>query len=264
MTTRSELQAKTIKDLRDIATAVDIEPNGLQKAKLIDAIMGAEGFDGAAGGPPVDLPETVKKLDTATEDSETETDLSASDSEVDLTSDLESRDTSEEDSGAATETSGTESDRESDTSSDTGSDSGPGQADEMRSKDGGSGGQSRDQGRNQPRDQQGDRDDGNRSRNRNRNRECECEDADAATGAEVRAGPRGAGPDHPRGGLRGSHRDRARDAGDHHPLLVLVRHLRVRRLLVRALRVGRRDGRAVLGPSGPRVPRGASIALTRP
>ena len=170
MTTRSELQAKTIKDLRDIATAVDIEPNGLQKAKLIDAIMGAEGFDGAAGGPPVDLPETVKKLDTATEDSETETDLSASDSEVDLTSDLESRDTSEEDSGAATETSGTESDRESDTSSDTGSDSGPGQADEMRSKDGGSGGQSRDQGRNQPRDQQGDRDDGNRSRNRNRNR----------------------------------------------------------------------------------------------
>ena len=65
----------------------------------------------------------------------------------------------------------------------------------------------------------------------------------------------------PSRGLRGTHRDRARDAGDHHPLLVLVRHLRVRRLLVRALRVGRRDGRAVLGPSGARAPPAVGGAL---
>ena len=56
-----------------------------------------------------------------------------------------------------------------------------------------------------------------------------------------RPASRGRGPDHPRGGLRGSRRDRARDAGDHHPLLVLVRDLRVRRLLVRTVpgRAGR-------------------------
>ena len=154
MTTRSELQAKTINDLRDIATAVDIEPDGLQKAKLIDAIMGADGFDGAAGGLPVDLPGTmtkpVKRSDSATEDSETVTDL--------IASDRASEDASEEDSGSTTETSGTELD--------TSSSSVNGQADEKRSKDGESGGQSRDQAR----DQGGEREDGNRNRGRNRNR----------------------------------------------------------------------------------------------
>ena len=150
MTTRSELQAKTIKDLRDIAGVVGIETDGLQKARLIDAIMGANGFEGAVGAPPVDLPEavttTAKKSEHETEDSETATDLTASDSKQ------ESDASSEEDAGAAIETSDPDT-------------SGSGQADEMRSKGGGSGGQSR----NQSRDQSGDRD-GNRNRNRNRNR----------------------------------------------------------------------------------------------
>ena len=150
MTTRSELQAKTINDLRDIAGVVGIETDGLQKAKLIDAIMGANGFEGAVGAPPVDLPEavttTAKKSEHETEDSETATDLTASDSKP------ESDVSSEEDAGAAIETSDPDT-------------SGSGQADEMRSKGGGSGGQSR----NQSRDQSGDRD-GNRNRNRNRNR----------------------------------------------------------------------------------------------
>jgi len=142
MTTRSELQAKTIKDLRDVAGAVGIEADGLQKAKLIDAIMGAEGFDGAQAAPPVDLPEavtkSVKESDGDADNSETATDLTAKDSTS------ESDASSEADAGSATET--PDSDKES------------GQADEKRPKDTGSGGQSRD----------GDRDGNRRNRNRNR------------------------------------------------------------------------------------------------
>ena len=92
---------------------------------------------------------------------------------------------------------------------------------------------------------------------RTRQRGC----GDAAPCAGIRTGPPGGGPDHPRGGLRGPHRDRARDARDHHPLLVLVGHLRVRRLLVRAVRAGRRDGRTVLGPSRARAPPAVGGAL---
>ncbi len=150
MTTRSELQAKTIKDLREIAGAVGIETDGLQKAKLIDAIMGADGFDGAAGAPPVDLPDTVTKTpkssENGAEDSETAPDLTASDDESETASEV--------DAGAASETS------DADEASD--------QADEMPSKDGGSGGQSKG---NRDRDGGGDREGGgNRNRNRNRNR----------------------------------------------------------------------------------------------
>ena len=151
MTTRSELQAKTIKDLRDVGTAVGIETDGLQKAKLIDAIMGAEGFDGSAGAPQVDLPDvvtnTAEESAKETTDSETVTDLEELGSAI-----AESDASSEEDSRAASETSGS------------GDESETGQADETRSKNDGSGGQSRDRSRDH-----GDRD-GNRNRNRNRNR----------------------------------------------------------------------------------------------
>ena len=61
MATRSELQAKNIKDLRSIAQAVGIPTNGVQKAKLIDAIMGAGAYDGSDGVLPIDLPEVVSK-----------------------------------------------------------------------------------------------------------------------------------------------------------------------------------------------------------
>ena len=155
MTTRSELQVKTIKDLRDIAGAVGIEADGLQKAKLIDVIMGAEGFDSADGGPPMDLPETVTKLeDSAKEDSDTGDQAAPSEelsSEELAPVEVPADETpSEEDSGAAIETSGEEPDSE------------PDQADKKSAKDGGS---SRDNSRDG-----GDRDDGNRNRNRNRNR----------------------------------------------------------------------------------------------
>ena len=63
MATRSELQAKSIKNLRDIAQAVGIETDGIQKAKLIDAIMGAGAYDGSDGMATLDLPEVVTKDD---------------------------------------------------------------------------------------------------------------------------------------------------------------------------------------------------------
>ena len=61
MATRSELQAKSIKDLRSIAKAVGIPTAGVQKAKLIDAIMGAGAYDATDGVLPIDLPEVVSK-----------------------------------------------------------------------------------------------------------------------------------------------------------------------------------------------------------
>ncbi|HDH03077.1 MAG TPA: transcription termination factor Rho, partial [Actinobacteria bacterium] len=60
MTTRSELQAKSIKDLRDVATAVGIDPNGLQKAKLIDAIVGSDDFELSTDAPAIELPGAVE------------------------------------------------------------------------------------------------------------------------------------------------------------------------------------------------------------
>ena len=61
MTTRSELQAKSIKDLRSIGQAVGIKTDGIQKAKLIDAIMGTGAYDGSDGTVTLDLPEVVTK-----------------------------------------------------------------------------------------------------------------------------------------------------------------------------------------------------------
>ena len=59
MATRSELQAKNVKDLRTIAQAAGVDTGGLQKAKLIDAILGAGGYEGADGAASVDLPEVI-------------------------------------------------------------------------------------------------------------------------------------------------------------------------------------------------------------
>jgi transcription termination factor Rho len=67
MTSRSELQAKSVKDLKEIAAAIGIESNGLQKAKLIDAIMGSDDFEVSAEEPPVELPGTVEKEAEAAE-----------------------------------------------------------------------------------------------------------------------------------------------------------------------------------------------------
>ena len=63
MTTRSELRAKSVKDLKEIATAIGIETDGLQKAKLIEAIMGSDDFETSSEVAPVDLPAPVAKSD---------------------------------------------------------------------------------------------------------------------------------------------------------------------------------------------------------
>ena len=61
MTSRAELQGKTIKDLQTVAEAVGIETDGLQKAKLIDAILGADGVEVLDEPASVDLPGTVER-----------------------------------------------------------------------------------------------------------------------------------------------------------------------------------------------------------
>jgi transcription termination factor Rho len=63
MTTRSELRAKSVKDLKEIAVAIGIETDGLQKAKLIEAIMGSDDFETSSDVAPVDLPAPVAKSD---------------------------------------------------------------------------------------------------------------------------------------------------------------------------------------------------------
>ena len=56
MTSRSELQGKPINDLREIAASVGIESNGLQKAKLIEAILNSVDFVVSDEPAPIDLP----------------------------------------------------------------------------------------------------------------------------------------------------------------------------------------------------------------
>jgi transcription termination factor Rho len=65
MTTRSELQGKTLDDLRTIATSVGVEADGLQKAKLIAAILQSGGVEVKAPDP-VELPAAEKMTSTST------------------------------------------------------------------------------------------------------------------------------------------------------------------------------------------------------
>ncbi|MDR9450983.1 MAG: hypothetical protein RI637_07195, partial [Acidimicrobiia bacterium] len=76
MTSRSELQGKPINDLREIAASVGVESNGLQKAKLIEAILnsadfvvsdepGAIDLPVAVPAPPADADETKEVVDEA-------------------------------------------------------------------------------------------------------------------------------------------------------------------------------------------------------
>ncbi len=65
MTTRADLQGKSIKDLRAIAGALGIETEGLQKAKLIGEILGSDGFEASDDPAPVELPAaSVKEEET--------------------------------------------------------------------------------------------------------------------------------------------------------------------------------------------------------
>jgi transcription termination factor Rho len=57
MSTRAQLQAKSIGELREIAKAVGIEADGLQKAKIITALVEAgEAAEGSASTENIDLP----------------------------------------------------------------------------------------------------------------------------------------------------------------------------------------------------------------
>jgi transcription termination factor Rho len=59
MTSRSELQGKPVKDLREIAASVGVESDGLQKAKLIEAILASADFEVSEEPAPIDLPAAV-------------------------------------------------------------------------------------------------------------------------------------------------------------------------------------------------------------
>jgi transcription termination factor Rho len=64
MTTRAELQGKSLEDLRTIASSVGVETDGLQKAKLIAAILGSEKFELSEDPAPVELPSAEKKSES--------------------------------------------------------------------------------------------------------------------------------------------------------------------------------------------------------
>ena len=70
MTSRSELQGKPINDLREIAASVGIESNGLQKAKLIEAILNSVDFVVSDEPAPIDLPSAGPAVAPAAENEE--------------------------------------------------------------------------------------------------------------------------------------------------------------------------------------------------
>ncbi len=61
MTTRAELQGKSLEDLRTIASSVGVETDGLQKAKIIAAILSSDEFELSEETAPVELPSAEKK-----------------------------------------------------------------------------------------------------------------------------------------------------------------------------------------------------------
>ena len=63
MTTRAQLQSKSIDELREVAKAAGVETDGLQKSKLIAALM--EAGEVAEGKPTeeVDLPKATQRSD---------------------------------------------------------------------------------------------------------------------------------------------------------------------------------------------------------
>ena len=63
MTTRAQLQSKTIDELRQIADAVGIETDGLQKSKLISALVDAGQVAEPAPGEELDLPQATPRTE---------------------------------------------------------------------------------------------------------------------------------------------------------------------------------------------------------
>ena len=97
MTSRSELQGKPVKDLREIAESVGVEANGLQKAKLIEAILGSPDFVVSDEPAPVDLPAAIPAVSVDTDDGEQASEEKTADSSDDGDAEAESDKPSSED-----------------------------------------------------------------------------------------------------------------------------------------------------------------------
>ncbi|MGH8915356.1 MAG: transcription termination factor Rho [Acidimicrobiia bacterium] len=68
MTTRAQLQSKSIDELRQIADAVGIETDGLQKSKLITALVDAGQVAEPSPAEDVDLPQAMARVERAAQD----------------------------------------------------------------------------------------------------------------------------------------------------------------------------------------------------
>jgi transcription termination factor Rho len=79
MTTRAQLQSKSIDELRQIADAVGIETNGLQKSKLISALVDAGQVADPSPTEEVDLPQATPRTERAGQDGEVDSDQGAGD-----------------------------------------------------------------------------------------------------------------------------------------------------------------------------------------
>jgi transcription termination factor Rho len=72
MTTRAKLQEKTLDELRTIAASIEIpDHKGLQKSKLIAAILDSDKFEVSEAPAPVDLPDVTERR-SSDEDGEAE------------------------------------------------------------------------------------------------------------------------------------------------------------------------------------------------
>ena len=75
MSTRAQLQTKSVGELREIAKAVGIDAEGLQKAKIITALVEAgEAAEGAAPTENIELPVATSRSDDGGRDDDDDTD----------------------------------------------------------------------------------------------------------------------------------------------------------------------------------------------
>jgi len=74
MTTRAQLQSKSIDELRQIAGAVGLETDGLQKSKLISALVDAGQVIEASPTEDVELPQATPRIERVAQNGETESD----------------------------------------------------------------------------------------------------------------------------------------------------------------------------------------------
>jgi transcription termination factor Rho len=79
MTTRAQLQSKSIDELRQIADAVGIETDGLQKSKLISALVDAGQVAEPSLTEDVELPQATPRTERSSQNGEGEADSSDSD-----------------------------------------------------------------------------------------------------------------------------------------------------------------------------------------